>query len=171
MLIALRILGACGLAFLAATPIAHTDAVAAADVETAPSSAVVALRTAAFATTSDLTSRSADLPGRAHLGGLRLGASARTGLVRVLPDEVLHPLRSARDTMSVWRANTRQVVHVASTMHRWISRAGGVRAATGFAFDAAAAGAVGIFALVWALRTLNRRWAHGAWPSGRGGGG
>lgn len=153
----LRILAACAFALLFAVPVARAEAEPALATGETPSPAVVALRTAASATAVDLHARAADLPGRAHLGGLRLGAAARTGLAQALPDSLLDPMRSTRDTASSWYANTGTVVRVASSLRARVTQAGGVVGATDRMLDLAAALAVASVALCWAFDARRRR--------------
>lgn len=117
----------------------------------------VVLQTAASATAGDLRARAFDLPGRAHLGGVQLGAAARTALAQALPDSLLDLLRSTGDTASSWYANTGTVVRVASSLRERVMQAGGIIGATDRMLDAAAALAVAGVALGWAVDARRRR--------------
>jgi hypothetical protein len=112
----------------------------------------VALHTAASATTSDLSARATDLPGRAQLSGLRIGESALARIARALPESLLAPMRSARDTATAWYGTARSVVDATSSLQGWIASAGGVRAAGDRVLDVAAALALGAMLLASALR-------------------
>lgn len=143
---------AIGLVLVCAAPIERASSATAGDEPEPPSTVVAALSTAASATTSDLSARAADLPGRAQLSGLRLGESARAGIARALPESLLAPMRSARDTTAAWYGTTRSVVRTTASLQGWVAGAGGLRAAGDRVLDVAAALALGAVLLAGALR-------------------
>ena len=122
-----------------------------------PSPAVGALRSAASATASDVTSRAAELPGRTRLGGERLVAAAAEGLARLLPDALLDRVGRARARAQRWHSAAGASVHAAAALRERIARAGGVVAAADRALDTVAALALLAVLLRWRADARRRR--------------
>ncbi len=122
-----------------------------------PSPAVVALRSAASATASDVASSAAALPGRAQLGGERLLDAAAAPLADLLPDALLDGARRARDRAQRWHATAGTSVRLAAALRERLAQGGGLVATADRALDAAAAVTLGGIALVWAADARRRR--------------